>query len=501
MNSCSRLWQQSFRVGLLLGVSFWIFAGSVLAQRALPDSGPSEGGCIVLPSVENAWYWQIDGHPVMLLGANETDHTFLMPGRAKYLQELQAAGGNLIRNTMSQREPEPENRPHLCLHDGRYDLSKWNPAYWDKLDSLLAECQTRKLVVALEVWDKFDYQKDYWLASAWRPRNNVNYALSESGLRDTYGPTQRSPEKNELHMDNPFLLTLPGLDHNPLILEYQQAFVDKTLSVTLKYPNVLYFVGNEWKESPKWPVYWAKRIHRRAAAAGKDVPVSVMVWSSSKAFDPEIDFVLSRRDLFRFAGFRVGNPKIPLGKGHYQRIMQVRSRVGQDGPRPLVDSKVRTGNKTFFHPVRQARVWRGMMAGWSALSHHRVHNHPTQGPSMDMGFTDVAKANLRALRSFSDKVQPWECTPSANLLEDCDADEAYLLANPGQAYGVYFVLQGDVGLELPGRDASYQLHWINIETGETVAVKEPVQGGGQLRLKTPGDRSSAGWAATLVRHE
>ena len=79
--------------------------------------------------------------------------------------------------------------------------------------------------------------------------------------------------------------------------------------------------------SSNWPTYWAERFHRRAAEAGKSAPLSVMVWSSSEAFDPEIEFVLGRSDLYIFGGFRVGNPKIPLGAGQYDRIMEVRTKV------------------------------------------------------------------------------------------------------------------------------------------------------------------------------
>jgi hypothetical protein len=474
--------------------------GCLVTTAFVDEASAQQAGSSTVASFEgNRWYWQIDGEPTMLLGANQTDHTFLMENPKAYLQELQHVGGNLVRNTMSQREPEPAHRPHLYLKNGKYDLTQWNPVYWEKLEGLLAECQRRKIVVALEMWDKFDYQRDYWAESAWRPANNVNYTLQESGLRDVYGPTKRSNEKNELHHDNPFLRTLPTLDNNPLILEYQQTFFEKTLSVTLQFPNVIYFVGNEWKEAPEWPEYWAGQIHK--LAAGKTVPVSVMVWSSSKAFDPEIEFVLKHDELFQFAGFRVGNPKIPLGQGHYDRIMEVRSRVAQSGARPLVDSKIRTGNKTFFRPVRQARVWRGMMAGWSALSHHRVHDHPTRGPSLDMGFTAAAQANLRALRRFSDAVKPWDCVPAPNLLSDRSNDEAYVLADAGQAYGVYFVLGGTVGLDVAGEDAEYELTWLNIQTGESKVADARVMGGEIVEITTPASGSQFGWAATLVRQK
>ena len=116
-----------------------------------------------------------------------------------------------------------------------------------------------------------------------------------------------------------------------------------------------------------------------------------------------------------------------------------------------------------------------------------------------MGFTDAAQANLRALRSFCNHIEPWNCTPAPDLLLDRGNDEAYALANSGQAYGVYFVLQGKVGLKLAGEDTTYELQWINIETGETMSVNKRVKGGQTVQLETPSTGSKFGWAATLVR--
>ena len=50
----------------------------------------------------------------------------------------------------------------------------------------------------------------------------------------------------------------------------------------------------------------------------------------------------------------------------------------------------------------------------------------------------------------------------SNRLED----EAYLLANPGNSYGLYFVLTGSVYLDLTQEEGAFSLQWINVETEE-----------------------------------
>ena len=79
------------------------------------------------------------------------------------------------------------------------------------------------------------------------------------------------------------------------------------------------------------------------------------------------------------------------------------------------------------------------------------------------------------------------------------ADEAYLLANPDTAYGIYFVLSGRAELSLPNEDGLFRLTWINIQSGEAVEADELVAGGRTITLETPREGSDVGWAATLVR--
>ncbi len=55
------------------------------------------------------------------------------------------------------------------------------------------------------------------------------------------------------------------------VRKYQEKFVDKLLSITLKYNNVLYCMNNETHEDPAWGQYWMKYIESSANAKGKSV--------------------------------------------------------------------------------------------------------------------------------------------------------------------------------------------------------------------------------------
>ena len=112
------------------------------------------------PWTENPWYWEMDGKPLLLLGGSDDDNLFQWPEARliAQLDRIRAAGGNVIRNTMSdRRDLGHEVYPFRQLEDGRYDLEQWNPGYWNRLERLLVETQRRSIVVQIEIWDRFDF--------------------------------------------------------------------------------------------------------------------------------------------------------------------------------------------------------------------------------------------------------------------------------------------------------------------------------------------------------
>ena len=93
------------------------------------------------------------------------------------MEIVKTAGGNYVRNTMSDRRDKGfEVYPFLMLDDGRYDLSQWNPEYWDRFERFLQWTAERDIIVQIEVWDRFDYSRNHWPPHPYNPKNNVNYS-------------------------------------------------------------------------------------------------------------------------------------------------------------------------------------------------------------------------------------------------------------------------------------------------------------------------------------
>jgi hypothetical protein len=135
--------------------------------------------------------------------------------------------------------------------------------------------------------------------------------------------------------------------------------------------------------------------------------------------------------------------------------------------------------------------WRNLLAGVAGVRFHR----PTSG----IGLYPEAKACMRATRKVESNVKLWNVEPSLNLLTSREPDEAYLAADPGNAYILYFTKNGggSVGLKLDRYpNTEFELRWVNISTGGwgSTAV---LSGGSTVIIERPG--KSAHWVATIVK--
>ena len=83
------------------------------------------------------------------------------------------------------------------------------------------------------------------------------------------------------------------------------------------------------------------------------------------------------------------------------------------------------------------------------------------------------------------------------LLSDREANEAYLAADKGRSYLIYFPAGGTVKLDLTDAKGILTAHWINIDTGE-FGPKNEAHGGGKLELSPPGKEN---WAAAIVAQQ
>ena len=440
----------------------------------------------IRPWAQDARYWQYRGEPVLLIGGSREDNLFQIPDLEEQLDLLAGVGGNYIRNTMSDRD-EGDVYPYAQLEDGRYDLDRWNEEYWRRFAELLRLTHERDIIVQIEVWDRFDLSRDNWERHPYRPANNVNYTGEETGLADAYPDHPSSDRQPFFHTPPTMAQYRPQYD---IIRTYQERFVARMLESSLPYGNVLYCMNNETTTDPRWGQHWMAFIRAQAREAGVGVCVTDMFddgWRPEQS--QSIRLVLDHPELYDFIDISQVNSR-NFGEDHWSRLRWVVQEASAS-PRPVNHTKIYSAGETSFGSGTPQdgieRFWRNLLGGSASSRFHR----PTSG----IGINELAQACIRAARRVEELVRFWEIEAQMELLGERAANEAYLAANPGEAYVLFFCKGGAVTLDLSEHEGQFAGRWIDVATGEWGSEIE-LPGGAWREVSAPGDGP---WVAVLVR--
>jgi hypothetical protein len=318
--------------------------GLCLVGHAQDDAGG------LRPYSGNPSYWQYQGQTVMLLGGSDDDNLFQYATLREHLDAIQAAGGNYIRNTMSDRNDKGnEVYAFAQREDGKFDLEKWDDEYWTRFDNMLRWTAEREIFVQIEVFDRFDFTdsggRNHWQRHPYNPKNNVNYNYKKSGFAKKYPD---HPGRNR----QPFFYTTPEQNNNELILRFQHRFVDKMLSYSLQYGHVLYCMDNETSGDAKWGAYWAQRIRETAEQAGKRVYVTEM-WDDWNLQGGHHRHSLDHPELYGFVDVSQNNHQ--KRQKHWDNFQWVRGYIAAD-VRPINTVKTYGADGGRFARRRRALV-------------------------------------------------------------------------------------------------------------------------------------------------
>jgi hypothetical protein len=427
---------------------------------------------------KNPAYWQYDGKPVLLLGGTVDDNLFQIPDLKEHLDLLKSVGGNYVRNVMSSRDEG--NVWPFGKANGKYDLDKWNDEYWKRFENFLRLTQERDIIVQIEVWATFDYYRDNWDVNPFNPKNNINYTAEQTGLPvkvDTH-PTQKG---------NNFFWSVPAERNQKIVLKYQQRFVEKLLSYSLNYGNVLYCMDNETSVTPEWGWYWSKYIKEKAKAAGVTVNTTEM-WDPWDLAHKMHNATFDHPEIYSFVDISQNNHQ--KGQKHWDNAQRQRARIAAH-VRPLNNVKIYGADTGTFGNNRDGmeRFWRNIFGGLAAARFHR--------PISGLGLGDKAQANIHSMRMITDKMNIFTCEPHNDLLSDREDNEAYCIANPDKEYAVYFPNGGQVILDISSLNKPVKVQWLYIMKSQWTNIEE-LKSESKIKLSCP---SKGYWTVLLKNHD
>ena len=406
-----------------------------------PDDQTGPKG--VHPSKAFKQFWTYNGEEILLLGGSDDDNLFQMKDVASHLELLQQHGGNYVRNTMSSRDTG-NVWPFQLMEDGLYDLNKFNDEYWSRFETFLAETDKRDIIVQIEVWATFDFYRENWSVNPFNPKNNRNLNMHRDKL-DTLVPTHPVFTGNNFFRSVPTQMSL----HRPLY--YQQKFVDKLLSYSLNYDHVLYCMDNETSVSADWGRFWADYIKKSAQLRGKTVYCTEM-WDPHD-LDHAFHFeTFDHSEIYDFVDISQNNHN--TGQKHWDNCLAQIDRLKTLGNlRPVNNVKIYGSASRRFTSDEEGieNFIQNVFAGCASVRFHR--------PPSGIGLNDQAQAVVKSVREVTNKINWFEATPSNELLESREENEAYCRATE-KAFAIYFNDGGEVLLNTG--NAPLSIEWLDV---------------------------------------
>ena len=405
---------------------------------------------------ENPRYFLFQGEPTLLVGSGEHYGAVLNLDfdHAPYLDELQRCELNLTRTfagTYREVESSFKIRDNTlapkagryqapwAMEGDRYDLNRFDPAYFDRLRSFVAEAGKRGVVVEFVLFCPF-YEEVLWEVNPLNARNNVN------GVGDC-------PSDEVLTLDHPELL------------HYQLAFVDRVVRELNEFDN-LYFEACNEPYTRGVPGDWEDRIIEAIVEAEADLPKRHLIArnianETAKIVDP--------------------NPSVSIFNFHYATpptVVQENAGIGL----PIADDE--TGFDGHDDRTYRTEAWEFLLAGGSAFSNldysftadHEDGTAPVAEPTPGGG-GPALRMQLGVLRRFLGSFDLPRLAPSDAIAVEGGDDQprAWTLAEAGRQYASYVRGGSPLTLNIDLPIGSYRAEWIDPRDGRVLG-SEPIEG-------------------------
>lgn len=431
---------------------------------------------------DNGHYFLFRGKPTVLVASGE-HYGAVLNGDfdyTRYFDELKRNELNLTRtfsgvyrevpgsfniknNTLA---PKPEAYVSPWARSGdKYDLTKWNDAYFTRLREFLKAAGERGVVVELVMFCTF-YEDVLWDICPLNRKNNVNGVGAVA--------------RNEAH-------TLK----EKALVEAQLAFVRKVVAELKDFDNLYYEVCNE-------PYFqgvaddWQRLVAQTIIDAEKDFPHKRLVARNIANGSKRIDNP---------------DPNVSVFNFHYCHPPEA---VAQNYGLNKVIAYDETGFRGTGDAVYRTHAWEFILAGGGGFSHldYSFTTDAEDGsarvtPPTPGGGGRELRRQLQVLKDFIHRFDFVRMKPDGALVSSAPKGlTVRALSEPGRQYGVYFSRvvaekgangketgkffdpdagkSAEVTLTLPA--GAYTAEWTDTRTGKRHTAE---QQGGEVRLKTP----------------
>jgi hypothetical protein len=444
-------------------------AGLLLLVTAAPALGQQAP---IRLHPDNPHYFSFRGRPTVLITSGE--HYGAVLNRdfdyVRYLDELKARGFNLTRtfsgvyrevpgsfkiesNTLAPKPesfvcPWPRTATAGAADGNKFDLSKWNEAYFARLKDFLTQAGKRGIVVEFVLFCPF-YEETMWKVNPMHAANNFN------GI----GKVKRTEVYTTKHKD---------------LVALHERFVRKVAAELKDFDNLYYEVCNE----PYFggvTMAWQERIIAALVDAEKDFPARHLIAQNIANRSARVKNPSKHVSVFNF---HYATPPVAVAENY-------------DLNRPIGDDE--TGFKGTGDQAYRTEGWDFIVAGgavYSNLDYSFTVEHPDGSAKVKTspgGGGPGLRKQLQILKQFIEGFDFVKMKPDSAVLKGGvpPGATARALAERGKAYAVYVKggTEAKLVLDLPA--GPYRAEWVDTRSGAVAKREEFRHGGGERTVASP----------------
>jgi hypothetical protein len=430
---------------------------------------------------DNPHYFLFRGKPTILITSGEhygavlnLDFDYI-----PYLDELKSKGFNLTRTfsgayreipgsfSIQENTLAPARDRYLCpwtrsstpgASDGgnRFDLTKWDSAYFERLRDFVREAGTRGIVVELVFFCTM-YDEKLWQASPMHAGNNIN-GVGAVGQYEVYAAKDKK------------------------LLAAQVAMVRKIVSELKDFDNLYYEICNEPYERGGFATGWNDQIVATIVDTESTFPAKHLI---------------AQGIAVRSAKIENPNPHVSVFNFHAATPDSVALNYALN--KPIADDE--TGGKGPEAAPYRKEAWEFILAGGGVYSHLDFSftcKHPdgsvkiTTAPG---GGDPALRDQLKILKQFVESFEFLQLKPNGDVIRvgkitaagsAVDLKKAaHALAEPGKAYAVYLSAgtQAELVLDLPA--GAYRAEWLSTKSGKVEKTEDFDCTDGTTQLDSP----------------
>lgn len=446
---------------------------------------------------ENPNYFLYKGKPLVLITSAEhygavmnLDFDYV-----KYLQTLKNDGLNYTRiftgpyseigadlfgiknNTMN---PAPGRWITAWIRDsitGKYDLSKWNEAYFQRLKAFVDQAGKNGVVVEVTFFTSY-YGDHQWSNSPFNPKNNIN------GIDSIAFKNVNTTENVDL-------------------MAFQEKYVRRVVQELNQYGNIIFEIQNEpWADNPLLveripnvdslvhPFAWQKIVETAADKSLAWQRKIAEIVSEEEALLPQKHLIAQNICNFRHT-ITNPNPAISIFNFHYAFPEAAYNNLNLNKAIGLDETGFMPHNS--FHYRSQA--WKFMLAGgalYNNLDYSFTVGYEDGTYKIDEGTPGWGgpefRKQLAVLKNYLESFDFIRMKPMNEVVKITrgSVNAFQVLAEPGKQYAIYLEKAESpvLGLNMP--DGKYTASWINTLTGAQERSEDITVTGGTTEIAYQG---------------